>query len=238
MEAVGPSLVRVGGNGDGGYVMLNEFPDDSVAYSFGIGHDISWDADIAKKNIEVYMYDHTIDVLPYNDMYHSDKHFHFFKTGICGKNNNSENLKTFEQLLKINGHENEKNIILKIDTEGAEWDSLPDVSEETMERCNQIAVEFHWLKQMINDEKYKKICDLLKKINKTHQSVHIHACNFDSYEIINGVPIPNVIEVAYARKSNHKFTKNYKCYPIKGLDKPNTPIREDYFLGFCGMLNE
>jgi hypothetical protein len=53
MEAVGPSLVRVGGNRDGGYVMLNEFPDDSVAYSFGIGEDISWDADIAKKNIEV-----------------------------------------------------------------------------------------------------------------------------------------------------------------------------------------
>jgi hypothetical protein len=238
MEAVGPSLVRVGGNEDGGYVMLNEFPDDSVAYSFGIGGDISWDADIAKKNIEVYMYDPTIDALPYNGTYHSDRHFHFFKTGICGKNNNFENLKTFEQLLKINGHENEKNIILKIDTEGAEWDSLPDVSEETMERCNQIVVEFHRLNQMIDDEKYKKICDLLKKINKTHQSVHLHGNNCDSYEIIDGVPIPNVIEVTYARKSNHKFTKNYKCYPIKGLDKPNTPIREDYFLGFCGMQNE
>jgi hypothetical protein len=232
-EVVGLNLVILGNNGDGGYVMLDEFPNDSIAYSFGIGEDVSWDADIAKKNIDVYMYDHTIDALP-----HSDKHFHFFKIGVCGKNNGYENLKTFDQLLKINGHENKTNIILKMDVEGAEWDSLADVSQEAMERCNQIIVEFHNVNQIVIDEKYKSICDLLRKINKTHQSIHLHACNYSSYEIIGGEPIPNVIEVTYVRRSNHKFTKNYKCYPLKELDHPNNFCKPDYFLGFCGMLGE
>ncbi|MDR2158076.1 MAG: FkbM family methyltransferase [Holosporaceae bacterium] len=231
-EAVGIGLVRLGFDRDGGYVMLNEFPKDSVAYSFGVGDNVSWDADVAKRNIDVYMYDHTIDAPPYDD-----EHFHFFRIGVCGKNNGDKNLKTFDQLLKINGHENRKNIILKMDVEGAEWESLADASPETMERCNQIIVEFHDLNQVIYDEKYKIICDLLRKINKTHQSVHLHSCNYAPYEVIDGEPIPHVMEVTYARRSNHKFTKSYKCYPVENLDKPNHPLRPDYFLGFCGMLD-
>lgn len=232
-DVVGTPLVRVGGNADGGYVMLDEFPNGSIAYSFGIGNEISWDAGIANRDINIYMYDHTIEKLPYND-----EHFHFFRTGICGNNSNDKHLKSFEQLIKENKHENERNIILKIDTEGAEWDALADISYETMERCNQIIVELHWLNKIIKKEEYEKVINILRKINKTHQSIHVHATNFDSYDIICGEPIPNVIEVTYARKSNHKFIKNQKCYPIEGLDKPCLSHRYDYFLGFIGMLAE
>jgi hypothetical protein len=56
--------------------------------------------------------------------------------------------------------------------------------------------------------------------------------------MIDGELIWNVIEVTYVRKNNHNFTKNYKCYPIDGLDKPNILLFPDYFLGFCGMLSE
>jgi hypothetical protein len=233
-KLVGVNLIRLGNpDGDGGYVMLDEFPSDSIAYSFGLGDDVSLDADLAKKNIDIYMYDNTIDALPfYND------HFHFFKMGICGKINNDEQFETFEQLLKTNGHANHRNIILKMDVEGAEWESLICIPQEVMEQCNQIIVEFHGLEQITNFERYRSICNLLEKINNTHQSVHLHGNNFSRYPVIGGKPIPNVIEVTYARKKNHKFTKNYACYPIDGLDKPNTPLRAEYFLGFCGMLNE
>ena len=67
-------LLRIGRAYDGGYVMVDDF-DNCVAYSFGISDDVSWDFDIAKRGIDVYMYDHTIDSLPVYD-----ERFHFFKT--------------------------------------------------------------------------------------------------------------------------------------------------------------
>ena len=56
--------IRIGRRNDGGYVMLNEFDGKIAAYSFGICDDVSWDSDIASRNIPCYMYDHTIEALP------------------------------------------------------------------------------------------------------------------------------------------------------------------------------
>ena len=77
-DAVGYDFVRVGAANDGGYVMLDDLP-GGVAYSFGINDDVSWDDDMASYGYEVYMYDHTIDALPY-----VKGAFHFFKKGIAG----------------------------------------------------------------------------------------------------------------------------------------------------------
>ena len=38
-----------------------------------------------------------------------------------------------------------KRIVLKIDIEGAEWDSLSSAPDEVLEQIDQMAVEFHWL---------------------------------------------------------------------------------------------
>lgn len=36
-------LVRVGKADDGGYIMLDDYADSKIAYSFGIADDVSWD---------------------------------------------------------------------------------------------------------------------------------------------------------------------------------------------------
>src|SRR5208282_1114392 len=43
MDVVDGSLVRKGGRNDGGYVMLNSHTENTIAYSLGIGDDVSWD---------------------------------------------------------------------------------------------------------------------------------------------------------------------------------------------------
>ena len=76
VKKYGNNYIRVGKNNDGGYVMFNDFPADSIAYSFGINDDVSWDRDIAARDIDVFMYDHTIPGLP-----ESNSRFHFFRNG-------------------------------------------------------------------------------------------------------------------------------------------------------------
>ena len=97
---------------------------------------IQFDQALAKRGIDVYMYDHTINSLPLNNT-----KFHWSKIGICGSQNRTQNLKTLEDLIKINGHTSEKNMILKIDVEGWEWDSLNELSEDVLRQLKYIVIE-------------------------------------------------------------------------------------------------
>ena len=231
-EVVGKKLIRIGHDYDGGYVMVDDI-ENCIAYSFGIADDVSWDLGMAYRGVDVYMYDHTIKKLPTQN-----ERFHFFKNGICGENDRGENLKTFQEILSENGHIDNKNIILKIDVEGAEWNAFEEISSELLRNFRQIIVEFHGIDMSKNGRNFDKIVNVLNKLNSTHQVVHLHACNYGSYNIVGGVPMVDVLEVTYLIKDGNSFEKSMKSYPVYGLDKPDCPERADYYLGFCGLLGE
>ena len=77
---IGKKRILIGEKKDGCYVLLNDFKNIKIAYSFGISNMIQFDNDLANRGIDVYMYDHTINSLPYNN-----SKFHWEKIGICGK---------------------------------------------------------------------------------------------------------------------------------------------------------
>ena len=66
-------VVRIGRDYDGGYVMADP-GEDGIAYSFGIGNDVSWDSGMARRGYEIFMYDITIDSPP-------STHFRFHGSG-------------------------------------------------------------------------------------------------------------------------------------------------------------
>jgi hypothetical protein len=107
-KVIGKERILIGGKKDGSYVILDDFKDIKVAYSFGIRVEIQFDKYLADRGIDVYMYDHTINSLPYNNT-----KFHWKKIGIAGKNKNNKSLKSLEELIIENGHLLEENMILK-----------------------------------------------------------------------------------------------------------------------------
>ena len=104
----------------------------------GRKHDVSWDKDAASRGCEVFMYDHTIDTLP-----EENPHFHRAKLGIADGITRDSRLKTLDELIAINHHEDERSMILKMDVEGAEWGFLERVSSETLSQFSQMSFEFH-----------------------------------------------------------------------------------------------
>ena len=108
-------MLLIGSQTGGGYVMIDDLP-GGIAYSFGIGGDVSWDKDMAGRGYDVFMYDHTIDRLPENN-----PRFHWSKLGISDGMTHDGRLKSLEELIASNGHEGKHNMILKMDVEGAEW---------------------------------------------------------------------------------------------------------------------
>ena len=121
------------------FFQIDDFINVRIAYSFGISSYIQFERALADKGIDIYMYDHTINNLPYQN-----PKFHWKKIGICGKKTNNTQLKNLEDLIMKNGHSNEKNMILKMHVEKWEWESLMNLKEDTLNQFKYIAIEYHF----------------------------------------------------------------------------------------------
>ena len=228
----GVGFVRVGGHHDGGYVMLDDFGPSGVgaAYGCGVGDEVSWEFAMAERGFDVFLYDHTVARPPV-----SHPRFRFSRTGLCG-HPAVANCATLDALVAANGHENRRDLILKMDVEGAEWATLAAASEETLARFRQIVVEFHDLGDAIDPARRGPLLEVLAKLRRTHQSVHVHGNCTQLPVWIGDLVLPRVLEVTYVRREDHagRFTPRDESFPTE-LDEPNLPGWPDIHLGRFGL---
>ena len=229
-EVVGGTLARIGDDFDGGYVMLDNNLESAVAYSLGIGDEISWDLALANRNAEVFQFDHTIPKFPLNH-----PRFHSFHIRISDAPGEGENVRTIDELLDEHNHRGRSDMILKIDIEGAEWFVFQMLSSTTLAHFSQILVEFHGMQDMSKISIFNRRLGVLAKLNLTHQVVHVHANNWHDPILIGGIMMPNLIEVTYIRRTDHQFDRCEKIFPTE-LDQPGSPFKPDIFLGALGLL--
>ena len=219
-------LCCIGKHGDGGYIMPYVFRGGGIAYSFGINDDVSWDEDMAKHGYNVYMYDHTIEALPYRRA-----EFYFHRCGIASSRLLSPCMETLEHLLQTNCHMDINNMILKMDIEGAEWEVLAGMNEDILARFDQIVLEFHGL-LAADTEKEKMIFSALSKINSTHKLVHLHGNNMGTSIRLCDRCFPDALEATYVRKGLPSIIwSNADVNLPIDIDEPNDPHRSDLILG-------
>ena len=209
-KVVGKKRILLGTKRDGSYVLLDDFDKIKIAYSFGISKEIQFDIELANRGIDVFMYDHTIDSLPYN---HSN--FHWKKIGIRGNNDTDNNLKTLEAILMENNHNLEDNMILKMDVENWEWESLKDLSDSILKKFKYILIEYHFMNPETEGKLYYNV---LKKLHKYHQPFYFR-CNVRNIIVQFGNNrVCKFIEVSYVNRENNIFTKDDSIYPIFEFD--------------------
>lgn len=225
VNPIGKSFCRIGRENDGGYLMLNDFR-GNIAYSFGINNDVSWDEDVANRGYDVYMYDHTIDALPYER-----KEFHWFKNGLADKMGQEPTLQFLEWYLWKNEHMHEEHMLLKMDVEGAEWGALEQVNPVLLMQFDQIVLEIHDLIKAHTDQKRMQILSVLHKLNQTHYMVHVHGNNNSGAITLAERLIPDVLEVTFVNKNLVSVDTEAVVMLPRELDQPNDPYRQDYVLG-------
>ena len=218
---------RVGRHNDGGYVICEPNPDDLAAlYSFGIADDVSFESYFAKVlNKSVYMYDHTIDALP-------EKHDNFLwkKLGVCGPDDDSENMMSLPEMIRNNGHSGEKRLFLKMDVEGYEWEIMKNLPAEVLGQFDQIAIELH---HILDPNLFSDILKSLENINSVHQLVHIHGNNAMPVYRWNNRNIPDLLEATYIRREGREFAETTRFFPTR-LDERNVIEYPEIPLGRYG----
>ncbi|MEO5349406.1 MAG: tetratricopeptide repeat protein [Magnetococcus sp. YQC-3] len=204
--------IRVGSVGDGGYVVPDDLENIDAVLSIGIGDNCSFDEYFADRGVNVYQYDHTVNGSPV-----PNSRFHFRKNGIGPQD--AGDLKTLTTMIAENGLLNKNNLLLKIDVEGAEWESFDMLHYEDFMRFRIIVIELHSL-AMLEYESFLRLAErVISKIAKNHQCVHFHPNNFADLEIVHRIPICNLAEATFLRKDRSDFSPSLEPIPSP-LDYP------------------
>lgn len=214
-------LIRVGGDGDGGYLLPDDLDNLKVCISPGVSTNISFDLAMAKRGLHVFMVDASVDGPPErNDRFHFEK----------------KNLDVFEDesnmrldtLCASIPPELDGDRILQMDIEAAEYRVLLDASDEVLKSFRIMTIEFHHLTRLFGKFQYGIIKAAFDKLQRFHHIVHIHPNNVCWPTIRGGLVIHPVMEFTFHRKDQATLDTDTKLtfpHPLDADNLPNLPTQ-------------
>ena len=244
-------LLRLGPQRDGGYVIDRRII-NKIDQIITCGLSDNWDFEKhflkLNKKPKVIAFDHTVNTSFWKKKLIQDLiHFFLFKKlsiwkifnifkyfdylFFFGHRNQHFELKVGKKNIKgkeiniKNIIDQKKNILLKVDIEGGEYEILNDIKFYS-ERINCLIIEFHNIRKNL-----KKIYNFIDKI-KYLKSVHIHGNNINKLDK-NGYPYAIEITFINVKKIKYEKKSNLKNYPISGLDFPSVKRNDDIKINFC-----
>jgi hypothetical protein len=226
--------IRIGGPGDGGYVLVDRLRPAQAVMSFGIGPSVTFDLDLAERGHAVLMFDHTIPALP-----GSHALFTWFAEGVAGVADRAQSLSTLaDHMAKLPpGGEAP---ILKLDVEGAEWEVLAETPVSLLKRFEQIVIELHGLERLAEPQFRSLAWKVLASLSSAFTLCHVHANNFGAIRMVADFPVPETLEVTYLRRDLAPAAPSRTFYPTpldtgNCLDWPDLPL---FFYPFMPSLGK
>ena len=209
-------LIRLGCDGDGGYLLPNDLEGVVSCFSPGVDDQASFEKDLLEKyGIGSHLADYSVDASP------KDYHPLSFEKKYIGSHDNDASI-TLENWIKSRSGFNEKNdFILQMDIEGSEYDTILSTPPYLLNQFRIIIIELHWLDQW-GLIVFNKIANaFLGKLLNLFNIVHIHPNNCEPLTNINGCLVPPVLEITLLRKD--RFNSVIPNYVIPHpLDRPNS----------------
>lgn len=223
--AVEPTLIRVGGPDDGGYLLPNDLNGIGAAVSPGISTEISFDLDMAARGIPVYMADASVNGPPIDH-----PKFHFQKKYLDVFEDH-ENFRLDTLCSQISPADTDR--ILQMDIEGAEYRVLLDASDEVLKSFRVMLIEFHDLDRMLSAFPFKLIKATFQKLLRHHHIVHIHPNNVCTPIVRGNIEIPPIMEFTFYRRDRLRALPETKLTFPHPLDRDNLPHLSSVSLPKC-----
>lgn len=211
-------IQRFGEPHDGGYLMCaNLLAEVKAAYSYGISGYDKWGCDISTRlRIRLHQYDCFDTRQPACPG--GDTVFHAECVAGTTKTDAGRVFDTMQKQFEKNGNWGQR-LVIKMDVEGAEWDSLLRASDETLNSIDQLAIELHF----IHDEKFVEV---VKRLKRFFHVAHLH---FNNFSCADGMePFPAwAYEVLFVNKRIGVVDPLGKARGLHAAAAPNSPSRPD-----------
>ena len=209
------ALKRYGSANDGGYLMCeNLFDGVQSAYSYGIDREDNWGCEISRQlGVVVHQYDCFTPHRPVCDK--GRFVFHDECVGATKETRDGQPFDTIPSQIARNGDAGHR-LLVKVDIEGAEWDSLMATPDAVLERIVQMPMELHG-----TDE--AKFVEVVRRLKQHFYLVNLHFNNFACTSTIQPLPAWAFQVLWVNKRVGVLDPKGPSPAPMSPLNAPDNP---------------
>lgn len=221
----GHPLVRLGGEGDGGYLVPDDLDGIGACFSPGVSDVANFELAFANRGVKSYLADYSVESAPVtHDLIDFEKKFL--------RSEENDVFMTLDSWIERK-EPKQKDFILQMDIEGAEYDVIYDINSETLRKFRILVIEFHRLDSIFDKTGFKLINLTFNKLLKDFEIVHIHPNNCRAPVVYKGFEVPPLMEFTFLRKDRVVSKGNASRNFPHPLDKPCVKSLPDYSLPTC-----
>jgi hypothetical protein len=204
-------LIRIGGDGDGGYLVADDLDGIAACFSPGVAAMADFELAMADRGIPSFMADASVAGPPVSSPY-----FHFVPKFLAASP--SADCITLEDWVSASAPAGD--LLLQMDIEGAEWEVLLATPSAVLRRFRIMVIELHHLHRLFDGFSGRLLTAALNKVLADFHVVHAHPNNALPAETRNGVTIPRLLEITLLRKD--RAVGPYRSDFPHPLDRDNT----------------
>ncbi len=209
----GPSLIRLGPDGDGGYLLPDDLEGIGHGFSPGVSTESRFEADLADRGMRMYLADFSVAAPA-----QPHPNFEFDRKFVGALSN--ETFMTLDEWHENKLHGYEGDLILQMDIEGVEYEALMSASPSLLAQFRIMIIEFHNLQALFNRTFFTLASSVFEKLLYSHSVVHIHPNNCCGSVKGSGLEIPRVAEFTFHRKDRFESGIYRSRFPHP-LDRDN-----------------
>ncbi|MEP3481253.1 MAG: FkbM family methyltransferase [Fuerstiella sp.] len=220
---LGIPLVRVGGNSDGGYLVPDVLDGIRYCFSPGVADTASFESDLHQRGIKSFLADFSVDGPP-SGLPDCD-----FVKKFVGAANSDSTMTLDHWVAEKTSSEDSDDMILQMDIEGAEYETILATSTETLKRFRLIVLELHKLNHLDNRLYFRMVDAAMSKLGEHFDVAHLHPNNVGGLTRIAGLDVPRVAEITLLRKDFVVQKSPIATLP-NPLDVQNAAAQKDVYL--------
>lgn len=221
-KMVSVDLIRIGGSGDGGYLVPNDLEDITHCFSPGVDYTANFENELVERlGIKCFMADASVDAPPIKN-----PGFDFEPLFLGARD--GDGFTTLTSWMNEKVPADDKDMLLQMDIEGFEYDVLIETELETLRRFRVMVFEFHDMEKLFNAAFQRTIVSVFEKLYKAFSIVHVHPNNCCGTVSYAGLDVPKAFEVTFLR--NDRINECASSAPIvlpHVLDEKNVADKDD-----------
>lgn len=212
----GHRLVRIGGDGDGGYLVPDDLTGIVACFSPGVSRIAAFEAELERRGIVPYLADASVPGPPAGCEHMT------FERKFLGIDDTDLFTTLGAWIARHSQVAGGGDLLLQMDIEGAEYDVFANVDPALLARFRIVVVEFHDLHLLAQPFVHARMAAVFRKLHRSFVPVHLHPNNYAGIARIGGMRIPRMMEITYLRRDRCRGLTPRRDFPHP-LDRDNVP---------------
>lgn len=209
-------LIRVGGEGDGGYLLPDNLSTIRYCFSPGVGQTAHFESELSRNyGIRSFMADGSVSASPVQD-----PNFEF-QQRFLGARTHGHTI-TLSDWVRQSVPEENAGMLLQMDIEGGEYEVLAYESAQSLSRFSTMIIEFHGVHHLFEQHFLRMFSGIFEKIYENFTICHVHPNNCHHVSRMGDFEIPGILEITFLRNDQvSQFLNKSEVNLPHPLDRPN-----------------